>query len=233
MKEKLNILTKLVRYNLKIVFANKFIYFLIAALAFYFLIIGIMLFSESTTTTKDIFEALIVPGVLVLFYPTIYGIQNDKDARMLEIIFAIPNYRYKVYLLRFLISFVLLFFVLLGLTYLTGFALIKFNELQLLFQLMYLMLFISCLSFLFSTLMKSGNSAAVTLIIISLFFIILADSLEHSKWNIFLNPYNVPTEMSTTVWENVIYQNHLMIIIASVIFLFWSLINLQKRETFV
>jgi hypothetical protein len=233
MKEKLNILAKLVRYNLKIVFANKFIYFLIAALAFYFLIIGILLFSESTTTTKEIFSALIVPGVLVLFYPTIYGIQNDKDARMLEIIFAIPNYRYKVYLLRFLINFLLLFFVLLSLTYLTGFALIKFNEVHLLFQLMYLMLFISCLSFLFSTLMKSGNSAAVTLIIISLFFIILSETLEHSKWNIFLNPYNVPTEMSTTVWKNVIYQNHLMMIIASVIFLFWSLINLQKRETFV
>ena len=38
--------------------------------------------------------------MLIMFYPIVYNIQNDKDTRMLEIIFGVPDYRYKVYLLR-------------------------------------------------------------------------------------------------------------------------------------
>ncbi len=233
MKEKLIILLKLIRYNIKIVFGSKFIYFLIAAISFYLLILGIMLFQDSTHTEKDVYWLLIAPGFLILFYPVIYGIQNDKDARMLEIMFAIPNYRYKVYLFRFLLSLVLLFIILMGMSLFTGFALIKFNEFELLFQIMYLMLFISCLSFLLSTILKNGNSAAVGVIIIGLLFFIMNEPLEHNKWNIFLNPYNNPQDMSANVWESVIYENHIILIIGSVIFLFWSLINLQKREGFV
>jgi hypothetical protein len=62
---------------------------------------------------------------------------------------------------------------------------------------------------------------------------ILSENLEHSKWNIFLDPFNVPSDISLTVWKNIIYQNRLMLLIGSVISLLWALINLQKREKFV
>jgi hypothetical protein len=92
---------------------------------------------------------------------------------------------------------------------------------------------LACLSFLFATLVKNASGAAVIMIIIGLTFWILHDPLQHSKWNIFLNPFDVPSDISMTVWRNVLYQNRLMLVIGSIIALLWSLINLQRREKFV
>jgi hypothetical protein len=223
----------IIRYNLKIVFASKFVYFLIAALAFFLMVIGIMLFSNSSVTDDDIFATLIFPGLLISFYPVIFNIQNDKDSRMLEIIFGVPNYRYKVYLVRFIISMLLTFVILIFMSWFTVFAVLRIPVLSMVYQLMYPILFLSCLSFLFSTLVRNASGTAVIMIIIGLFFMILEDVLIQSKWNIFLNPFNVPSDISITVWKNILYQNRLMLLIGSVISLLWALINLQKREKFV
>ena len=220
-------------YNLKIVFGSKFIYFLIAAIAFYLMIIGIMLFDDSAVQEYDIYNTIIFPGILVIFYPVIFSIQNDKDARMLEIIFGVPNYRYKVYLLRFAISLLLLFVVMLLMGWFAVFALVKIPVFYLTYQLMYPMLFIACVSFLFSTWVKNANATAVIMVIIGLFFFIMAEPLEYSKWNIFLNPFDAPSDLSHTVWQNVINQNRLMLIITSIVALLGSMANLQKREKFV
>ena len=84
-----DIAVKLVQYNLKIIFANKFIYFLFVAFAFFVLVTVINLFSNSTLSEGSIYNLLLLPGILLVFYPTAFGIQNDADARMLEIIFGI------------------------------------------------------------------------------------------------------------------------------------------------
>jgi len=223
----------IVRYNLKIVFGNKFIYFLIAALAFFLMIIGILLFSDASATDDDIYNTLIFPGILIIFYPVIFNIQNDKDARMLEIIFGVPNYRYKVYLVRFVISIALLFVILLFMSWFTVFAVLQIPVLRMVYQLMFPLLFLSGLSFLFSTLVRNASGAAVIMIIIGLVFWILNEPLQYSKWNIFLNPFNIPSDMSMAIWNNIVNQNRLMLIIGAVISLLWSFINLQKREKFV
>ena len=220
-------------YNLKIVFANKFVYFLIAATAFFLMVIGIMLFSNSSVADKDIFATLLFPGILVAFYPVIFNIQNDKDARMLEIIFGVPNYRYKVYLVRFVISMILLFGILILMSWFTVFAILRIPVLKMVYELMYPILFLSCVSFLLATAIRNASGTAVIMIIIGLFFMILSDELIHSKWNIFLNPFDVPTDISLTVWKNVLFQNRLMLIIGSVISILGALINLQQREKFV
>ena len=223
----------MVRYNLKIIFANRFVYFMIAAAAFFLLIIGIMLFSEETATEEDIYNTLIFPGLLILFYPVIFNIQNDKDSRMLEIIFSIPNYRYKIYLLRFFISMLLLAVVLLFMTLFTVFTIIQVPVFYMVYQVMYPLFFLACVSFLFTTLVKNASGAAVIMVIIGLFFWIMAEPLEYSKWNLFLNPFNIPSDISYTIWTNIVFQNRLMLVTGSVISILWTLINLQKREKFV
>lgn len=230
---KLQLIKDSLVYNLMIVFGSKFIYFLIAAVAFYFMIIGIMLFEDSAIQEYDIFNTIIFPGILIIFYPVIFSIQNDKDARMLEIIFGVPNYRYKVYLLRFAISLLLLFVIMLLMSWFAVFALLKIRVLYVTYQLMYPLLFIACVSFLFATWVKNANATAVIMVIIGLFFMILSEDLEYSKWNIVLNPFDTPSDLSHTVWQNVINQNRLMLIVGSVISLLGSMVNLQKREKFV
>jgi hypothetical protein len=234
MIKRLKLIFDFVKYNLKIVFANKFVYFLITAVAFFLLIVAIALFNSSSNfEVSDIYSALILPGVLIMFYPVIFNIQNDKDARMLEIIFGVPNYRYKVYLLRFAISVILMLISLFLMAAFAVFAILPIPLLKMVYQLTYPLLFLACLSLLMASLVKNASGAAVIMIIIGLFFWIMNEPLEFSKWNIFINPFNVPTNMSITVWNNVLYQNRLMLVVGSIVSLLWALINLQQREKFV
>ena len=102
----LDLFLKLFRYNIKVIFANKFIYFLIAAFLFFVLIITISIIDDANLVEETIYGFLVFPGILLIFYPVVYGIQNDDDSKMLEIIFGIPDYRYKVWLVRFAITMI-------------------------------------------------------------------------------------------------------------------------------
>jgi len=233
LKNQLQLTKRTISYNLKIVFANKFVYFLITAMAFYLMVTAIMLFSDANPEQEDIYSTLIFPGILIIFYPVLFNIQNDKDARMLEIIFAVPNYRYKVYLIRFVISMGVLFVLLILMAWFSHFSVVPVDIFTMVYQLMYPLVFLACVSFLFSTLLKNGRGASVVMVIIGLTFFILAEPLEHNKWNIFLNPFNVPSDMSHSIWMNIVYQNRLILVVGSIISLLWTMINLQKRESFV
>jgi len=63
---------------------------------------------------EDAFTLLLFIGLLLVFYPLTFGIQSDKDARTLEIIFGIPNYRYRVWLVRMFMIFIRIFLVSVG-----------------------------------------------------------------------------------------------------------------------
>ena len=104
-------------YNLKIIFANKFVYFLLAAFLF-FVAAGLISFfsSDSNPGVHDVYDILLFPGILLIFYPTAFGIQNDADSSMLEILFGIPDYRYKVWLSRMALIWLLEFALLVVLT---------------------------------------------------------------------------------------------------------------------
>ncbi|MCG8410271.1 MAG: hypothetical protein MI739_03195 [Bacteroidales bacterium] len=224
---------EVIRYNLKIVFANKFIYFLIAAIAFFLLITGIFLFNNGTVIDAYVYNLLIFPGILIMFYPVIFNIQNDKDARMLEIIFGVPNYRYKVYLVRFTIAMLLLFVILYLMGWFVVFAILRIDVLPMVGQLMFPLLFLASVAFLFSTLLRNANGAAVIMIVIGLVFFILNQPLRYSKWNLFFNPFDVANDMSYSIWRSLLYQNRLMLSVASIVAILWALINLQRREKFV
>lgn len=230
----LKLAIQMTKYNLKIVFANRFIYFLIAALALFLLIAAIFLFSSSATIkTADIYGMLLLPGILIMFYPVIYGLQNDKDARMLEMLFGVPNYRYKVYLLRYAISLLVMVAALLLMATIALLAIMQFPLFEVVYQLLYPLLFLSALAFLMTTLVKNASGSAVVMIILGLIFWVLSENLRFSKWNIFINPFDIPTDMSYSVFKNVLYQNRLMMVIGTVVSILWSLLNLQKREQYV
>lgn len=231
--ERIRLIFRIASYNLKIVFSGKFVYFLIAAWLFFLTIDGIMLFDDNSIDISDVYDLLLFPGILILFYPVVYNIQNDKDTRMLEIIFGVPDYRYKVYLLRFVMALILVMFMLVLMSAFAWFSVLKIPVLKLVIQILNPIVFIACLTFMFTTLLRNGNGAAVTMVIIGLIFFIMNEPLEGSKWNLFLNPYNVPTEINISVWKTIVRQNRLILAIGSIIALLWGLINLQYREKFM
>ena len=107
LKNKTDLVVRMARYNLKIIFAGRFIWFVVAALFFFIALSFQLAYNKASYDSSDIYSRLVIPGILLIFYPTVFGIQNDADSRILEILFGIPDYRYKVWLIRLFMIFLL------------------------------------------------------------------------------------------------------------------------------
>ncbi len=227
------ILLKMIRYNLKIIFANRFIWFLLAAL-FIFLFFAIQkVLNYATITESTVYSLLIFPGILLIFYPSVFGIQHDDDSRMLEILFGIPNYRYKVWLVRLVMIYVLVFVILFFFSGLASVLLYPVNITEMSCQLMFPVIFLGAMSFMFSTLIKNGNGTAVAVVLIGVALLILQDVIWNTQWNPFLNPFDIPNNTNEVIWEATIRKNRIFLGIGMLVFILYGLFNLQKREKFV
>jgi len=233
MKSYLLLLYKLITYNVKVIFANKFVYFVVASFLFFAFIITIAIFDDPDFNEAVIYGFLVFPGLLLIFYPMAYGIQNDDDSKMLETIFGIPNYRYKVWLVRFILAVGVAFVILLVLGSIANFTLYRFNLLPMVGQVLFPIIFLSSLAFMLSTLIKNGNGTAIVIVIVSFIFFVFAKPLEYNVFNVFHNPFSEPREMREFIWHSIIIKNRLYLIVASALCLLYGMFNLQFREKFV
>lgn len=220
-------------YNLRIIFANKFIWFMAGSVAFYLGLSTIYVFSDEVSRMSDLYGVFLFSGVLLVFYPAVFGIQNDQDARTIEILFGIPNYRYKVWLVRLVLIYIVAFIIMLFLIWLTSVLIVRFNFLIVTVQVMVPVLFIGNMAFMLSTVIRNGNGTAVVMIIFGLFFLILMEPLRRSQWNLFLNPFTTPYGVNEAAWAIITIRNRIILITGALLFLLAALYNLQKREKFM
>ena len=233
MKKYLLLLFKLTKYNVKVIFGNKFVYFVVAAFLFFAFIITLTIFDDPEFNEAVVYGFLVFPGLLLIFYPMAYGIQNDDDAKMLETIFGIPNYRYKVWLVRFVLTIGIATVILFVLGNIANLTLYRFSILPMVVQVLFPVTFLSSLAFMVSTLIRSGNATAIVMVIVAFVFFVFAEPLEYSMYNVFLNPFSEPHEMSEFVWLTIIYKNRLYLVLLSALCILYALFNLQFREKFV
>jgi hypothetical protein len=218
---------------MKIIFGGKFIYFILAAFIFFLVFGTIMALDGGNLDMEEVYGLLAFPAILLIFFPSVFGIQSDADQRTLEIIFGIPDYRYKVWLVRYIMILLLAFLLLFPFAGLAYYALLSFPIVKMILHLMVLVLFISALAFCISTIVRNGNATAVIIVIIGLFLLILADELDESKWNIFLNPFRTPRDLNEIVWREIVRQNRIFMGIGSLVLILLGLLNLQRREKFL
>lgn len=224
---------KLSRYNLKIIFGNKFFYFVLSAIGFYILTVLLTLLNDSEITMATGYNMLLVPAILLVFYPTCFGIQNDQDAKIIEIIFGIPNYRYKVWLFRLMIAYVICFVLILLLAYVTDLLVVEVPPVDLAVQTMVPSLFIGMLCFMFSSIVRNGNGTAVLIIVLGVILFALNNSLGDSKWNVFLNPFDVPLDKNPEIFYDTVFKNRIIVLMAAGIILLIGLYKTQNRERFI
>jgi hypothetical protein len=225
--------TRMIRYNLKIIFAGRFIWFLVSAFAFFLFFAIQTVINRGALTEGTVYNLLIFPGILLIFYPSVFGIQNDDDSRMLEILFGIPNYRYKVWLIRLILIYVLIFLIILLFAAAASVLLYRVDVVEMAYQLMYPIVFMGSLAFMFSTIIKNGNGTAVLMVLIGVALILLQDAVQRTQWNVFLNPFQIPGNFNEFIWQGLITKNRIFLATGTVVFILYGLYNLQKREKFV
>jgi len=220
-------------YNLRIIFANRFIWFLTGSVLFFIGLSVINVFSNDVSRMNDYYGIFLFSGLLLVFYPSVFSIQNDQDARTIEILFGIPNYRYKVWLVRIVLIFIITFLIMLVFTFLASVLIVKFRFVNMTAQVMMPVLFLGMMAFMLSTVVRNGNGTAVLMIIFGLFFMIFSEALRKSQWNIFLNPYDPSYDVNEATWAIITLKNRIILITGTIIFLLTALFNLQKREKFM
>lgn len=235
-KELLNFATlvqRMVKYNMKVIFGNRFVWFVAAAIAFYFFIAINSIYNGAQMNDGFIYGLQIMPGILLIFYPMTFGIQNDLDAGILEILFGIPDYRYKVWLVRLVLVFALVFVMMIGITTMSNYLLSPINIFEITWNVMFPIYFLGSMAFLFSTIIKNGNGTAVVMVIIGVVLLILSESLSRTMWNIFLNPFSIPDRLNEMIWKDITMKNRIFLAVGSLLCILYGLFNLQKREKFI
>jgi hypothetical protein len=228
------LLIRMVKYNLKIIFAGKFVWFILTALVFFSFFMFNAVWNQEEINEGMVYSLLIFPSLLLIFYPSVFGIQNDDDSRILEILFGIPDYKYKVWGFRLFMIYVAIFFILVLFCQLAIILLYPVNSLEMSAQLMFPILFFGNMAFMVSTITKSGNGTAVIMIIVTIVFLILVDSNSQDDpfWNIMLNPFK-PSNSLPVIWQTTILKNRIFLLSGSIIWGMIGLLNLQKREKFI
>ena len=232
--KRLRLYWQIFQYNLKIIFANKFIFFLFGAIVFFLIITIIDLLNpDSTFDEHNVYSLLLFPGLLIIFYPSTFGIQNDVDSRTIEVLFGIPDYRYKVWLVRLLIIFIVVYIFMIFLGVLSTLALIPIPVFEFSLQLMFPIFFLGSLGFMLSTVVRNGSGTTAIMVIIGLIFWVFSGILSENEWNIFLNPYDVPDDLNDAMWEEMLFYNRLYLVIGTILSILAGIFKLQNREKFI
>lgn len=223
-----------VRYNASQVFAGKFIYFLLLALLIFCIVVVVHTAEEEVPpSAATVYYFLLVPGVLLMFYPAAYCVQSDVDGRMLETLFGIPDYRYKVWLARHAVQQLVIAVWLVLLAALCQAALADFSVWAMVFHLMFPIFFLSSVGFMLATLFRSGNGTAALLLIVGLLFWILAEPLEGSRWNLYHNPFVQVDAYESILQQTTTFYSRVYLLVGSVVALLFGLLRLQQRERFM
>ena len=222
------------RYNVFTSFSGKFIYvFALAIVLFLVIVILHVLNNDASPSAEAVYNFLLFPGVLLVFYPSAFSIQNDVDSRMIETWFGIPDYRYKIWLVRSLTQYIVIGALLFILTVLCRLGLAEFPVGSMLFHLMFPVIFIGSLGFMIAALTKSGNGTAVILVLLIIFFWIALESVEGSSLYVFHNPFQMVDQMETIILAETTLLNRVYLLVGAIVTTLFGLLRLQHREKFI
>ena len=231
---RLKTLFSFLKHNASNVFAGKFIYFLLLAIGLTLIVIILYVLRNDAPPGPDaVYNILLVPGVLLVFYPAAFCIQSDLDSKTLETLFGVPDYRYKVWVARQLVQQLVIAALLLLLAAFCHLALADFSIGAMVFHLMFPILFLGCVGLMLATLVRSGNGAAALLVVLVLFFWIAAEPMDGSRWNLFHNPFKQVQEFDTLLRSATTFYNRVYLLVGAVLATLFALLRLQQREKFV
>lgn len=226
---------KVCGYNMRIIFAGKFIWFLLLGLALFFFLMFTAASKGTALSHSMVYNQLIIPGLLLVFYPACFGIQNDADNRILELLFSIPNYIYKVWLFRLFMIYVEVFLILVVYAFLARILLYPVAPFLMAAQLMIPVMLFGNLAFMYSTLIRNGNAAAVLSVLTVILALILSNMpfVQNKVWDVTINPYEEPENINAAIWSVILLKNRIAMIVAAIVFLMSGLLGLQNRGKFL
>jgi hypothetical protein len=222
------------RGNVSASFGGRTAAFVLVAVAVFLVIAALTLLNRSAAIdARRIYDFLLVPALLLVFYPAAFSLQGDKDAGMIEVLFGIPDYRFKVWLARFGSLYLTVAFWVLTLAALCRIGLAEFPLGRMVAQVMIPVLFLGSLAFFLAASTRSGIAASVLLLAVVGLFWGFREPLAESPWYLFHNPFVRAEEIQAMILAKTTFANRLYLLSGFLILTLLALLRLQKREKFI
>jgi len=153
----------------------------------------------------------------------------------LELLFGIPNYMYKVWLFRLVMIYVEVYLILVVYAFLARILLYPVQPFSMALNLMLPVILFGNLAFLYSTLIRNGNAAAVMSVLTVILVLVLGNIqlVENKVWDLTINPYDEPENINAAIWSVILLKNRILMIVAAIVFLMSGLLGLQNRGKFL
>ena len=152
---------------------------------------------------------------------------------MLETLFGIPDYRYKVWLARYGALYVCVAALLFLLALFCRVGLSPFPLGKMVLELMVPVLFAGSLAFFVAGQTGSGLATAVIMVVVLLLFWLFREPLAESPWFLFHNPFAGTNDLQALVRAKTTIANRLYFLSGSIVLTMLALLRLQKREHFI
>ena len=142
---------------------------------------------------------------------------------------------YKVWLFRLIMIYVEVYLILVAYAFLARILLYPVAPFSMAAKLMIPVMLFGNLAFLYSTLIRNGNAAAVLSVLTVILALVLGNIqlVENKVWDVTINPYEEPENINAAIWSVILLKNRIMMVVAGIIFLMSGLLGLQNRGKFL
>ena len=222
----------LCRLSGRIVFHHKLLFMAAGVTVYYGILYALAVFrpDEGFTAGRALYVLVEIPGAVLAIYLTMDLVAGERDHRTLETLFSTSMSHYGIWAMRMVTVYVVLLVTLLAMSaaaYLLfaefPFALGGLNAFAPAFLLVNL-------TFFFSVLCKSSNTAAMLSLGAIIGVLLSAEQLRETYYFLFLNPFELPLGIDAMVWAEIVLINRVGLLAGGGLLLFLGLRRMAQRE---
>jgi len=223
------------RMNFRIIFGRKVLLFIAGALIYFIAFCVIRSRSDRPLTLGEALAWLVwLPSTLMTVFFSMELVSHERETGVLETLFMASVSRYRVWIIKFVVMVLFISLTALLLIVLTDIFAIDLSITLTLLYTIPPLVFFAALTVLFSVMFKSGNAAALCIVAILMFMLLLVGSSDGriAKVVIFpyLNPFDKPLDKDTFIWVRTVLFNKVGYLVLGCIWFWRALRRLERRE---
>lgn len=227
------VIWEMLRLQARVLFSNRFAWFMAGILAFY-VVVYIINFNQPVVqrmTREAVFSLLLeFPLSLLAVYLNMQLLTAEKENRTLEVMFTTAGGRYKVWLQRLGTLYAILLALCFLLSSLAFFTIADLPIVGMALNAFVPVFFVGNMTLYFAVRFRSGLAAGMVSAGILLILLMFSELLNETRYFLFFNPYNVPRSLDPETWELWMWQNRAAVLFFGGLLLFLALRGMEIRE---
>ena len=222
----------LCRLSARIVFHRKLLFMVAGIAVYYGILYALAVFrpDEGFTANKALYVLVEIPGAVLAIYLAMDLVAGERDRRTLETLFSTATSHYGIWTMRMVAVYVVLLATLLGMSAVAYFLFAEFPFVLGGFNAFAPAFLLVNLTFFFSVLCKSSNTAGMISLGVIIGVLLSAEALQETYYFLFLNPFNLPLGIDDAVWAEMVLLNRLALLLGGGLLLFLGLRRMAHRE---